>query len=100
MKDYIKNPNPTGYRSLHLIVSIPIFFEHEKRKMKVEVQLCTIAMDFWASLEHQSRYKKDFVITKDIERELNQCAELSAALDVRMDAVRTDVLEITSHNGK
>ena len=58
-KDYIKNPKDSGYRSLHLIVSVPIFLEHEKRDMKVEVQFRTIAMDFWASLEHKIRYKQD-----------------------------------------
>ena len=55
-KDYIQNPKPNGYRSLHLIVAVPIFLEHEKRIMRAEVQLCTIAMDSWASLEHQLRY--------------------------------------------
>ena len=59
VKDYIKNPKPSGYRSLHLIVEIPIFLRNEKRNMKVEVQLRTIAMDFWASLEHDIRYKAD-----------------------------------------
>ena len=59
-KDYIKKPKKNGYRSLHLIVSVPIFLAHEKRMIKVEVQLRTLAMDFWASLEHQLRYKKDF----------------------------------------
>ena len=58
-KDYIKNPKPSGYRSLHLIVEIPIFLSNEKRFMRVEIQLRTIAMDFWASLEHKLRYKKD-----------------------------------------
>ena len=59
VKDYIQNPKPSGYRSLHLIVSVPIFLQNEKRNMKVEVQLRTIAMDFWASLEHKIRYKKN-----------------------------------------
>src|SRR5699024_10974856 len=58
-KDYIENPKPNGYRSLHLIVTVPIFLANEKRRMKVEIQLRTIAMDSWASLEHQLRYKKD-----------------------------------------
>ena len=58
-RDYIKNPKPSGYRSLHLIVEIPIFLENEKRFMRTEVQLRTIAMDFWASLEHKLRYKKN-----------------------------------------
>ena len=90
-KDYIKNPKPNGYRSLHLIVSVPIFLAHEKRAMKVEIQLRTIAMDFWASLEHQLRYKKDVVFTKQMADELFNCAELSAELDSRMDALRTIV---------
>ena len=58
-KDYIQRPKPNGYRSLHLIVAVPIFLEHEKRIMKAEIQLRTIAMDSWASLEHQLRYKKN-----------------------------------------
>lgn len=87
-KDYIASPKPNGYRSLHLIVTVPIFLAHEKRIMKVEVQLRTIAMDFWASLEHQLRYKKDAVFTEDMCRELSECAAASAALDVRMDGLR------------
>lgn len=90
-KDYIANPKPNGYRSLHLIVTVPIFLEHEKRIMKVEIQLRTIAMDFWASLEHQLCYKKDCDFTEDMAQELLQCAELSAKLDARMDALRDQV---------
>lgn len=92
-KDYIKSPKPNGYRSLHLIVSIPIFLAHEKREMKVEVQLRTIAMDFWASLEHQMRYKKTAQFTAEMEKELSDCAMESALLDVRMDSLRKSVLE-------
>ena len=88
MKDYIKNPKPNGYRSLHLIVSVPIFLEKEKRMMKVEIQLRTIAMDFWASLEHQLRYKKDFEFTEEMAQELLNCATLSAELDGRMNKLR------------
>ena len=87
-KDYIKKPKKNGYRSLHLIVSVPIFLAHEKRMIKVEVQLRTLAMDFWASLEHQLRYKKDFAFTEDMLKELNECAEMSAELDGRMEALR------------
>lgn len=90
-KDYITNPKPNGYRSLHLIVTVPIFLEHEKRIMQVEIQLRTIAMDFWASLEHQLRYKKDVDFTADMAKELSDCAELSAELDARMDALRDQV---------
>ena len=90
-KDYIANPKPNGYRSLHLIVTVPIFLEHEKRIMQVEIQLRTIAMDFWASLEHQLRYKKDFDFTEEIAKELQDCADLSAQLDARMDSLREHV---------
>ena len=90
-KDYIKNPKPNGYRSLHLIVSVPIFLAREKRMMKVEIQLRTIAMDFWASLEHQLHYKKDFPFTDDMAYELKSCADLSAELDARMDALRKQI---------
>lgn len=87
-KDYIANPKPNGYRSLHLIVSVPIFLAKEKRVMKAEIQLRTIAMDSWASLEHQLRYKKDFEFTEHMANELLHCAKLSAELDARMDSLR------------
>ena len=88
MKDYIKNPKPNGYRSLHLIIEIPIFLAKEKRMMKVEIQLRTIAMDCWASLEHQIHYKKDFNFTEEMAAELVLCADLSAELDERMENLR------------
>ena len=87
-KDYITHPKPSGYRSLHLIVAIPIFLADEKRSMKVEVQLRTIAMNCWASLEHQLRYKKDRCMTEEMASELALCARLSAELDQRMDSLR------------
>ena len=87
-KDYISHPKPNGYRSLHLIVAVPIFLEHEKRIMRAEVQLRTIAMDSWASLEHQLRYKKDIDFTPEMCEDLKRCAELSAELDARMDRLR------------
>lgn len=89
-KDYIKNPKENGYRSLHLIVETPIFLKNEKRMMKVEVQLRTIAMDFWASLEHRMRYKKelDESLTEYLSQELKDCAETSARLDCRMEHVK------------
>lgn len=91
-KDYIKSPKPNGYRSLHLIVTVPVFLAHEKRLMNVEIQLRTIAMDFWASLEHQLRYKKEFEFTEEMVKELSDCADISAALDLRMDKLRKKVL--------
>ena len=90
-KDYIKEPKPNGYRSLHLVVAIPIYLTHEKRMIKVEIQMRTIAMDFWASLEHQLRYKKDTVFTPAMADVLYRCAQLSAALDLRMENLRKSV---------
>ena len=93
MKDYIQNPKPNGYRSLHMIVTVPIFLAQEKKIIKVEIQLRTIAMDCWASLEHQLRYKKDFEFTEEMGRDLLACAEMSAALDQKMDQLRKLVQE-------
>ena len=90
-KDYIKYPKENGYRSLHIIVEIPIFLAHEKRLMKVEIQLRTIAMDFWASLEHQLRYKKDVQYTEQMAQDLQECANISAELDTKMDNLRHSV---------
>lgn len=93
MKDYIKNPKKSGYRSLHLIIEVPIFLQNEKKPMKVEVQLRTIAMDFWASLEHKLRYKKniDENEIEILEKELVECSEISAALDKRMEEIRNRI---------
>ncbi len=88
-KDYIKNPKPSGYRSLHLIVEVPIFLSTGKKMMKVEVQLRTIAMDFWASLEHKLRYKKN-LSPKQLEMlsdEMKTCADMTKDLDRRMQYV-------------
>ena len=92
-KDYIKNPKKSGYRSLHLIIEVPIFLKNEKRYMKVEVQLRTIAMDFWASLEHKLRYKKNISLEEAeiISKELLECSEISATLDKRMEDIRNRI---------
>lgn len=93
-KDYIQNPKPNGYRSLHLIVEVPIFLRNETRRMRVEVQLRTIAMDFWASLEHKLRYKKGLEDSEDyqeISRQLKNCAEMSAMLDRLMENIRGQI---------
>ena len=83
-KDYIANPKASGYRSLHLIVSVPIYLAAGKRDVKVEVQLRTISMDFWASIEHELRYKQKIAFTEELNREILECADLSAQLDERM----------------
>jgi putative GTP pyrophosphokinase len=92
-KDYLKSPKENGYRSLHLIVEIPIFLHDEKKPMKVEVQFRTISMDWWASLEHKIRYKKDVVVSKEIADELRECAEAAALLDKRMEKIQEKVLK-------
>ncbi len=99
-KDYIKNPKPSGYRSLHLIVEVPIFLENEKKMVKAEVQLRTIAMDFWASLEHKMRYKKNIPadMLEKLSHELTDCANVSASLDSRMQNIR-NLLNSANANG-
>lgn len=94
VKDYIKNPKPNGYRSLHLIIEIPIFLKDEKKDMRVEVQLRTIAMDFWASLDHKLSYKKDIPEeeAKLLRQELLECAQISADLDVRMGEIKNRIV--------
>lgn len=87
-KDYIRNPKPNGYRSLHLIVSVPVFFSQQKRQIKVEVQIRTIAMDFWASLEHQMKYKREIPDQQHIVEQLKNCAEDIARVDREMMDIR------------
>ena len=88
-KDYIKNPKPNGYRSLHLILEVPVFFTEEKKRLPVEVQLRTIAMDFWASMEHKLRYKKNLPesVSADISESLRKCSEEINEMDFRMQAI-------------
>lgn len=91
VKDYIENPKPNGYRSYHMIVEIPVFFSRGKTPMKVEIQIRTIAMDFWASLEHQLRYKKDIEAVKgheEISEKLLACAETIAKTDIEMQKIK------------
>lgn len=87
-KDYISSPKPNGYRSLHLILDIPIFLTDEKKHMRVEVQFRTIAMDFWASLEHKLKYKKDIENAESISEELKYCSDIISQLDRRMEQIR------------
>ena len=97
-KDYIAHPKENGYRSLHLIVSVPIFLQEEKRFMKAEVQLRTIAMDSWASLEHQIRYKKGIEFDEAMSEEMKHCALLCAELDKIMNGLRGTINEKASEN--
>lgn len=92
VKDYIKNPKPNGYRSYHMIVEVPVFFSEGKKPMRVEIQIRTVAMDFWASLEHRMSYKRsDHVSTSEISDELKSCAEVIASTDVKMMELRDKI---------
>ncbi len=93
-KDYIKNPKMNGYRSLHLIVEVPVFFSDRKEQIRVEVQIRTIAMDFWASLEHQVKYKKVVKDAENIVYELRACADVINRTDYHMQAIRDRIVEI------
>ena len=94
MQDYIAHPKPNGYRSLHLIVEIPVFLQDGRIMVPVEVQLRTIAMDFWASLEHSLRYKAAGNVPEDICDELQAVGQDIAALDLKMQSIhdRIDAL--------
>ena len=92
--DYIKNPKANGYRSLHLVVRIPVYFVDGMVKMPVEVQIRTMAMNFWASLEHKLRYKSDGVIPKFIADELRECSETIAATDLKMQKIHSFLKDI------
>jgi len=93
-RDYIKNPKANGYRSLHLIIEVPVFLQEGTLRVPVEVQLRTIAMDFWASLEHSMRYKASGQVPEDISRELQEASRDIAALDQRMQSLHDRILKI------
>lgn len=98
-KDFIANPKASGYRSLHLVISVPIYLAAGKRDIKVEVQLRTISMDFWASIEHGLRYKQRISFPEELNQEILQCAELSAELDSRMARLHQNLTDyISAHN--
>lgn len=91
-KDYIKNPKPNGYRSLHLIVEVPVFLSSGKLPRRVEIQFRTIAMDFWASLEHKMRYKKNLANGEEIAAQLKECAEAISGVDERMQEILIQIV--------
>ena len=93
-KDYIEHPKDNGYRSLHLIIEIPVFFSNQKKNMRVEGQIRTIAMDFWASVDHQLKYKQnieDVENTDELSAELKECADIIAQTDARMQAIKNKI---------
>lgn len=91
-KDYIKNPKPNGYRSLHLVIEVPVFFSDHIERVKVEVQIRTIAMDFWASLEHKLYYKTVVDVSSSISEELKICADIISSTDKKMQEIH-DMVE-------
>lgn len=90
-KDYIQNPKDNGYRSLHLIIKIPVFFAKQRKDMYVEVQIRTIAMDFWASLEHQLKYKQNVEKEDEIIAKLKDCADVISSTDLKMLEIRNEI---------
>ncbi len=96
-KDYIAHPKPNGYRSLHVIIEVPIFMTSGKKMRRVELQFRTIAMDFWASLEHKLKYKKNVTDADSIAEELFYSAEMVNQLDRRMQQIRERIEENTLH---
>ena len=90
-RDYIQEPKTSGYRSLHLVVRVPVFLSSHTELVPVEVQIRTIAMDFWASLEHQLRYKSDQETTAKLRARLLRCAEISAGLDLEMQEIYREI---------
>lgn len=94
IKDYIANPKPNGYRSYHMIVSVPVALSMEIIETKVEIQIRTIAMDFWASLEHKIYYKYEGNAPSHIRRELKECADLVGFLDKKMLSINEEIKEL------
>ena len=93
-KDYIKNPKPNGYRSYHMVVEIPVFFSENTENMRVEIQIRTVAMDYWASLEHELRYKNEDKIPLNVSRDLKECAETIASIDKKMLELRKKIEQV------
>lgn len=91
VKDYIKNPKSSGYRSLHVIIMVPVYRATQKSEVPVEIQIRTIAMDFWASLEHQLHYKTKSPVPESLKQELRNCAEIIADTDLRMQDIYTQI---------
>lgn len=95
VKDYIQNPKPNGYKSYHMVVSVPIFLSDGRRDVKVEIQIRSVAMDFWASLEHKIAYKLEGAAPEALLRELKACADIVDVLDDKMYSLHRELLAIT-----
>lgn len=93
-KDYIKNPKPSGYRSFHMVVNVPVYLSTQKRYAPVEIQIRTIAMDFWASLEHQLKYKSSEKVPEELSEQLRDCANKISETDYQMQHIFNELNEI------
>ncbi|MEK5408171.1 GTP pyrophosphokinase family protein [Paenibacillus sp. FSL W8-0439] len=100
IKDYIKNPKPNGYQSLHLLIQVPVFMSDCEELVCVEVQIRTIAMDFWASLEHKIFYKYNQSVPESLTRELKNAADSANALDLQMERLHREIKEIKDARGE
>ena len=96
VKDYIKNPKPNGYKSYHMVITIPVYLSDGPVETKVEVQIRTVAMDFWASLEHKIYYKFEGEGPAYLQQELKACADMVDMLDAKMYSLNQDILEWNS----
>ncbi|MBQ0028520.1 MAG: GTP pyrophosphokinase family protein [Lachnospiraceae bacterium] len=94
IKDYIKNPKASGYKSYHMIITVPVFLSDKVVDTKVEIQIRTVAMDFWASLEHKIHYKFEGNAPEHIKEELVECARMVSDLDARMLSLNTEVQKL------
>lgn len=94
VKDYIRSPKPNGYRSLHLVIQTPVYLSDKKELVNVEVQIRTIAMDFWASLEHELKYKSNVAVSAELAEQLRVCAEQISDIDNRMQEIYRTIKEI------
>ena len=94
VKDYIKHPKESGYKSYHMLVSVPVYLSDRIADTKVEIQIRTVAMDFWASLEHKIHYKFEGNAPEHIREQLVECAQMVAALDARMMSLNEEILHI------
>lgn len=100
VKDYIKKPKENGYRSYHMIVDVPIYMSSEKTSARVEIQIRTIAMDFWASLEHKMRYKFESAVPENLNFDLLECAEIVSYLDEKMMSLNDEIEHYSSSLAK
>lgn len=99
VKDYIRCPKVNGYRSYHMIIEVPVFFSDRRENMRVEVQIRTIAMDFWASLEHKIYYKFEGNAPEYISRDLKECSEIVSMLDAKMLQLNQAISEAKVQQG-